>query len=541
MSQDGNEYFCLMFVRKKKNRSGTTTVVVVEKRAGRHVYVRSIGSSILPSEIEEMVRQAEEFIKEEERGRKPEFDFDGEEEKSLERDREMAEEVFSSIEHVVMDTPRQLLDRVYDSIGFQSIDDGVFRSLVMARLSFPASKRATVEYLKSHFAEDHNLFRIYRYMDRLNDTMRERIQEVSVRHTMRIHGGKIGVLFYDVTTLYFDSDNPDELRKPGYSKDGKHSNPQIVLGLLVSADGCPLAYSIHEGNRYEGHTMLPVVTDFVRRYRLEDFVIVADSGMMSDANVRDLEANGYQYVVGARIKNMSSQTREWVVSEPTLASALRCLPLDGQKDKRLIVGYSEDRARLEAHNREKGLKKLRERYATGTITKSKITQRGYNKFLKVTGNEHITVSIDENLVAEDKRWDGLKGYITNADLKNEEAVSAYHQLYNVEQSFRIAKSKLEIRPIFHFNPNRIKAHICICFVALKVYRELGRLLKANNIGLSVDAVLNIAKTIPNVTVNLSGNAFSKTLFLTDRHKQIQPLFEEKFWVSQNYAENKEDT
>ena len=175
MSQDGNEYFCLMFVRKKKNRSGTTTVVVVEKRAGRHVYVRSIGSSILPSEIEKMVRQAEKFIKEEGRGRKPEFDFDGEEEKSLERDREMAEEVFSSIEHVVMDTPRQLLDRVYDSIGFQSIDDGVFRSLVMARLSFPASKRATVEYLKSHFAEDHNLFRIYRYMDGLNDTMRERL------------------------------------------------------------------------------------------------------------------------------------------------------------------------------------------------------------------------------------------------------------------------------------------------------------------------------------------------------------------------------
>ena len=159
----------------------------------------------------------------------------------------------------------------------------------------------------------------------------------------------------------------------------------------------------------------------------------------------------------------------------------------------------------------------------------------------MTGNEHITVSIDEDLVAEDKRRDGLKGYVTNADLRNEEAVSAYHQLYSVEQSFRISKSKLEIRPIFHFNLNRIKAHICICFVALKVYRELGRLLKANNIRLSVDAVLNIAKTIPNVTVNLSGNAFSKTLFLTDRHKQIQPLFEEKFWVSQNCTENKEDT
>lgn len=114
-----------------------------------------------------MVRQAGEFIEEEERARKPELDFDGAEERALERDKAMAEEVFSSIESVVMDTPRQILDRVYDSIGFQSIDDGVFRSLVMARLSFSASKRATVEYLKSHFAEDHSLYRIYRYINLL--------------------------------------------------------------------------------------------------------------------------------------------------------------------------------------------------------------------------------------------------------------------------------------------------------------------------------------------------------------------------------------
>ena len=112
---------------------------------------------------------------------------------------------------------------------------------------------------------------------------------------MGVHGGKIGVLFYDVTTLYFDSDKPDKLRKPGYSKDGKHSNPQIVLGLLVSGDGCPLAYAIHEGSKYEGHTMLPVVTEFVERYRLEDFVVVADSGMMSEANVSDLEEKGQKY------------------------------------------------------------------------------------------------------------------------------------------------------------------------------------------------------------------------------------------------------
>jgi transposase len=125
------------------------------------------------------------------------------------------------------------------------VGDDIFRSLVIARLSFPSSKRATVEYLKSYFDEDYGLHKIYRYLDSLNDTKREEIQAISVRHTMEVYGGKIGVLFYDVTTLYFDSDKPDKLRKPGFSKDGKHSNPQIVLGLLVSGDGCPLAYAIH--------------------------------------------------------------------------------------------------------------------------------------------------------------------------------------------------------------------------------------------------------------------------------------------------------
>lgn len=123
--------------------------------------------------------------------------------------------------------------------------------------------------------------------------------------------------------------------------------------------------------------------------------------------------------------------------------------------KRLVVGFSEKRAAKDASNREKGIAKLRKRFASGTITKSKITQRGYNKFLKVSGTGRMEVAIDEALVAEEARWDGLKGYVTNAVLSDSEVVEAYHELYNVEQSFRIAKSKLEIRPMFHFNAQRI--------------------------------------------------------------------------------------
>jgi transposase len=135
-----------------------------------------------------------------------------------------------------------------------------------------------------------------------------------VEHTRRILDGKIGLVFYDVTTLYFETDSDDELRKRGYSKDGKHAQPQIVLGLLVSAGGYPLAYSIHEGNKYEGHTMLPVVEDFVKKFDLKDFVVVADSGLMNNENIALLEEKNYKYIIGARIKNKSKAIKTWILS-----------------------------------------------------------------------------------------------------------------------------------------------------------------------------------------------------------------------------------
>ena len=165
------------------------------------------------------------------------------------------------------------------------------------------SKSATVEYLKSHFDEDVELHRIYRYLDKLYNTQQELVQQISVEHTRKILGGNIGLMFYYVTTLYFETDNIDELRVFGFSKDGKHSHPQIVLGLLVSSGGYPLSYSIFNGSQYEGRTMLPVLEDFVRRFNLEDFVIVADSGLMNKKNILLLESGGYKYIIGARIKS----------------------------------------------------------------------------------------------------------------------------------------------------------------------------------------------------------------------------------------------
>lgn len=202
--------------------------------------------------------------------------------------------MLSNVCNVLLNGSDLILDRVFDRIGFNKIEDVVFRQLVKARLSYPASKAATVEYLKNYFDEDVDLSKIYRYLDKLSDHQHDVVQDISVRHTSNLFGGNIGVLFYDVTTLYFEADYEDELRKTGFSKEGRHSQPQIILGLLVSIGGYPLAYCIHEGNKYEGHTMLPIISDFVKKYSLEDFIVVADSGLMNNANIAELETMGYK-------------------------------------------------------------------------------------------------------------------------------------------------------------------------------------------------------------------------------------------------------
>lgn len=244
--------------------------------------------------------------------------------------------------------------------------------------------------------------------DKLSGHQHEVVQDISVRHTARLFDGGISVLFYDVTTLYFEADREDELRRTGFSKEGRHSNPQIILGLLVSLGGYPLAYCIHEGNKYEGHTMLPAVNEFVAKYGLENFIVVADSGLMNNANIAELEAHGYKYIIGAKIKNESAEVREWILSQPR--HDRRMAEYDKGGGRRLLIGYTEDRARKDAYNRDKGIRRLEKAYRHGALTKRNINKRGYNKFLSMDGEVRVAINYDR--VADDERWDGLKGYLT---------------------------------------------------------------------------------------------------------------------------------
>lgn len=515
-----------MFVRKKKNRSGSVSVIVAEKNRGKLKEIATIGIAKGEAEVEPLTDQARRWIAERQERIHPTIDFEGRAEAAKHREREEVERVVSSIENVLLNGCELILDHVFDLVGFNAVDDKVFRQLVHSRLSCPSSKAATVDYLKNHFDEDVDLSRIYRYLDKLNDRYRDVVQDISVRHTMDVLGGQIGVVFYDVTTVYFETDREDDLRKTGFSKEGRHSNPQIILGLLVSLGGYPLAYCIHEGNKYEGHTMLPVIEEFVRRYDLGEFIVVADSGLMTEANITELERLGYKYIIGARIRSESEAVKKQILSLPKTNGRMHEIHKGGER--RLLVGYTDDRARKDAYNRNKGVRRLEKLYKRGHLTKESINKRGYNRFLDMSGD--TAVMINRERIAEDAAWDGLKGYLTNTDIPTEDVFTAYHNLWNVERAFRIAKSKIEIRPMFHFTRRRIEAHICICFVALKVYKELERRLKAANIGMGVDKVLDMAKTVTTIVFRLpeSGKTFTKTMPMK-RHQRIAKLFTDEFW------------
>ncbi len=510
-----------MFIRKKKNRSGTTSVVVVDKSRGSFRELATIGISQDAKEVEQLCLLGENWIAMHAGAR----DIFKEHARVVEED-QVVRFLLSNVENILLNGVQLILDQVFRLIGFDTIDDDVLKQLVIARISQPSSKVGTAEYLKSHFDEDVDLNKIYRYLDKLHKTQQEKVQEISVAHTQRILGGRIGLVFYDVTTLYFESDLGDELRQTGFSKDGKHSQPQVVLGLLVSKDGYPLAYSLFSGSQYEGYTMIPIVEDFVRRFGLEDFVIVADSGLMNKKNISLLESGGYKYIIGARIKSETDEIKQWVLSLKKQDNLLYEMPKD---NARLIVGYSESRAKKDRYNRVKGVKRLRTAYKSGTITKENINKRGYNKFLELS--DSVKVKISQAKISEDEKWDGLKGYITNTTLPAGEVCEQYNGLWVIERAYRITKGTLEMRPMFHFSPRRIEAHVCICFIAYKVYKEMERILRISQINLSVDKVLSIAKTVTTLRIKLpsDGRSISKTMLLTPKHQSIAILFDEQFW------------
>lgn len=500
-----------MFIRQKKNKSDVISVQIIDKSSGKYRVIQTIGSSSDAVVIENLIIKAKDFIKTHQGTQ--EFDFTN---SSLH-----IETILNAITSHKLVGIDLVLGQIFDEIGFNILEDELFKDLVLYRLVYPKSKLKTTEYLYRYAQKNYSEDDIYRYLDKLQSKQKELVQQISYDHTRKVLNNEISIVFYDVTTIYFEIDNEDELRKTGFSKEGKHQNPQIVLGLLVSKNGYPLAYEIFKGNQFEGHTMLPVVDAFKEKYKLDQLIIIADSGLLSKSNIEELQSKGYEFILGARIKSESERIKKKVLSLSLQNGESEVIIKDGLK---LIITYSESRAKKDKYNREKGLRKLEKNIRTGRLTKSSINNRGYNKFLKLKGQ--IDVEIDTSKINEDSKWDGLKGYISNAKLNKNEIIANYHHLWQIEKAFRVSKTDLKIRPIYHRIQKRIEAHICLTFVAYKVYKELERQLKTKKSELSPEKVIEIIQSIFQIElINPSNNdIIRKNLILTEEHKIVANLF-----------------
>ena len=511
-----------MYVRKKPNRSGSFSVQIISKRKGRSKVVKTIGCATMWHEIEELEKIAKQEIK----------NLRGQEELFISEQDRTVVEAFNKLRNSNIRTigPELIFGQIYDFIGFNTIKEELFRHLVIARLSFPLSKLKTVEYLYRYQGVHIEINSVYRFLDKLNNKLKEQVEQIVFNHTKKVSGGNIGVVFYDMTTLYFEASDEDDLRKTGFSKDGKHQNPQIFLGLLVAAGGYVIGYDIYEGNTYEGDTLIPFIENIGKKFKLDKPVVIADSGLLSRKNIEALESKGYEYILGARIKNEKENIKQQIVDHYYADGDILCIPKDN--NRRLIVSFSLKRAKKDAYNRKRGLKRLEKRIKTGKLTKSNINNRGYNKFLKLEGE--INIGIDYSKIEQDIYWDGLKGYVTNTKLENYKIIENYNDLWHIERAFRMSKTDLRIRPIYHRLKDRIEAHICISFAAYSIYKELERVLYLEKSTLSVKKAAELTHNMYEITYQLPDSKSVKSNLLSmDEHQQeLYDIVQKSFRVSQ---------
>lgn len=499
-----------MFIRKKKNISGSISVQILEKQGRKNKLIKSIGVSKDEGRIGLLVRKAYLEISKIQKQEVLDFDYS-------QNDKNIFNFVDENI-RIYSVGANLVLGSIFDSIGFNKIKDPLFKKLVISRIAYPVSKLKTTEYLERHLDDKISIQSVYRFLDKLHENYQEKIEQISYEYTKKILK-KIAVVFYDMTTLYFDIKEEDGLRKIGFSKDGKFQRPQIMLGLLVGEDGYPIGYDIFEGNTFEGKTMIPFIERLQKKYGFSKPIVIADSGLLSKKNIADLKEKKYKFIIGARIKNESNLIKDEILKKTKNLKHGDNISLE-KEDCDLIVSYSSQRAKKDKLNREKGLRKLKITIASGKLTKDQINNRGYNKFLRL--KNEIEVELDEEKIENDKNWDGLKGYLSNTGLSDTEVIENYSHLWKIEKAFRISKNDLKIRPIFHFRKERIEAHICLSFVAYTIYKELERLLKVNEINLSITKAIELLETIYEMEFVLpdSQKTVKKLVNLKDKHKEL---------------------
>ncbi len=465
-----------MFLRRKRNKSGSISIQIIDKSNGYKV-IQTLGSSRDFDVVERLMQKGKIVIQGDKSNQLKLFTLLTEEEKAI---KNFVDDLNNSQIRTI--GPELIFGKLFDRIGFNTIPDELFRHIVIARLAYPTSKLKTVDYLYRYRGIHKDINSVYRFLDKLSDRYKQMAEKIAYEYTKRTLKNNISIVFYDMTTLYFESEDEDDLRKIGFSKDGKFQQPQIMIGLLIGKNGYPIGYDIFEGNTFEGHTLIPILKNIQEKYDLKQPIVVADAGLLSKDNLKNLNQQKYKFIIGARIKNETDKIKTKIIKHANILKDGDSFSFKKPDGVRLIITYSDRRRKKDMHNRLKGIKKLRLKVKSGKLTKESINNRGYNKFLILENEVHAI--IDENKIHEDEKWDGLKGYLTNSTLPSKTIVENYRHLWQIEKAFRISKTDLKIRPIYHHRKKRIEAHICISFVAYTIYKELERLLYKYKVGFS---------------------------------------------------------
>jgi len=512
-----------MFVRIKKNKSGSQTVLLIkgerhpDKKHCIPKIIKNFGVSRDAKVIDELKKQAEEY--------KAKLEAESPKAKILKII--TGDDVKSCCSYNVgfSDIYQNAFNKVFGKLELKNINR--LRDLVTMRIAAPSSKLRTAN-LADEYGIALNVDNIYKFMDKLNIPTIESIKQTIYQHTAKLlnnHKEKLDVLFYDLTTIYFETGTQDEIRDFGFSKDGKHQHVQIMLAVIVTKEGLPVDYEEFPGNCYEGHTLIPVLNKIKKRYNIDKSVLVADAALMNKINLSELDQRGIQYVIAARIKNAKKNIKDLIfntegyqdmgfVSDNIKAKAI---PTD---EGDLIVSYhSSNRARKDKHDRTKALEKIKKHI--DSTAKSKLTSSLKKPYVKVSKN--CKINIDYNKLDTDQKFDGFFGLRTNIKNANPaDLLASYRGLWQVEQTFRIAKNNLEIRPVFHYSPRRIRAHFVICYIALALVRYVCFSLKRNSIDIPCERLhLLLGKMRKTLLVDSNDEAFE---FLEDPPSELIPVY-----------------
>lgn len=457
-----------MKVRIVTTGSKAKAVQVINYQNYKRVVLKHIGSAHCQEDLEELILLAEEWIK----------DYSGQlslfPNESPNNLLLLNHSTFVGIKYrFFYDTIHKLIDK----IGLKNLP-GILNDLVVIRIFEPASKLRSLELLEGYFGVNHNRKTYYKIAPKCLD-LKSEVERQIIAFVEGEYNFNYDLLFYDVTTLYFETFEEDELRKNGFSKDNKSQQPQILVALMVSREGFPVAYEVFSGNTFEGHTIIPAIKGFIEKNRVKTFTVVADAAMISAENIEQLIQSKINYIVGARLGNVSAVVLDQIDKNLSRedGKSIRIKTDNGY----LICSYSSIRYRKDKYEMEKQIEKA----------EAIIQQPSKNKKLKFTKVEGETIKLNDGLIVKTKKLLGIKGYYTNLseiELDNKSIIERYHELYKIEQAFRISKNDLQTRPIFHFKEEPIKLHILICFMALVISKHIE--LKA---GLSIRRFLDESK------------------------------------------------